>query len=130
MGITGPLPEHILRRMNKEDRAALGKVGLTASEAQAKCESRLERQEQRIFANECLRRELPFVWHRTDRKSAATLGTPDFIVGLDGQTLWIEFKAPGGILSLEQTKFRERLAEQQITLHICRGAAQAIALLK
>ena len=129
MGITGPLPEHILRRMNKKDRAALGKAGQTAEEARMVCRTRMERTEQRLFAQELSRLDFPFVWHRTDRKTAATLGTPDFIVGLNGQTLWIEFKALGGALSYEQTKFLARLGRQRIALHVCCGAAEAIRLL-
>jgi hypothetical protein len=81
MGLTGPLPEHVLRLMSARDRALLGKGGLTASEAIAMYNKRLEREEQRLFARELERFRLPYYWHRTDKRTGATCGTPDFIVG-------------------------------------------------
>ena len=129
MGLSGPLPEHLLRCMDPKDRVHLGKAGLTAKEATAVAQKRLEREEQRIFARELTRLELPFCWDRTDKRTGATLGVPDFIVGVAGVTLWIEFKALGGTLSLEQTKFLIRLGRQRLALHVCRSAAEAIKLI-
>jgi hypothetical protein len=130
MGLRGPLPEHILQRMSAKDRAMLGPGGLTAPEAITSAQKRWEREEQRIFARELNRLELPFCWHRTDKRSRATLGCPDFIVGCAGKTVWIEFKVEGGTLSDEQTKFSTCLSRQRLQLHICHGAAEAIKLIK
>jgi hypothetical protein len=129
MGLSVSLPEHVLRCLEPKDRRLLGKAGLTAKEATAVAQKRLEREEQRIFARELTRLELPFYWHRTDKRTGATLGVPDFIVGVGGATLWIEFKALGGTLSLEQTKFLIRLGRQRLALHVCRSAAEAIKLI-
>ena len=129
MGLTGPLPEHVLRLMSARDRALLGKGGLTASEAIAMYNKRLEREEQRLFARELERFRLPYYWHRTDKRTGATVGTPDFIVGVAGETLWIEFKAPGGVLSNAQIEFATRLGVQGLRLHICRSATEAVKLL-
>jgi len=129
MGFSSPLPEHFLQRMSQKDRAMLGKGGLTVAEAAEAAQKRPEREEQRTFARELNRLDLPFYWHRTDKRTGATLGVPDFIVGVGGVTLWIEFKAPGGALSLEQTKFLIRLGRQCLALYVCRSAAEAIKLI-
>ena len=129
MGFSGSLPDRILKCMSARDRAGLGKAGITSYAAIAKAEQRLERDEQRIFSRELVRRSLPFYWHRTDKRTGATVGTPDFIVGVAGETLWIEFKAPGGVLSNAQIEFATRLGAQGLRLHICRSATEAIKLL-
>ena len=126
MGFSGSLPDRILKCMSARDRAGLGKAGITSHAAIAKAEQRLERDEQRIFSRELVRRSLPFYWHRTDKRTGATVGTPDFIVGVAGETLWIEFKAPGGVLSNAQIEFATRLGAQGLRLHICRSATEAI----
>jgi|SRR6516225_7454843 hypothetical protein len=130
MSLGAVLPENILKCLSPADRAKLGVGGLTAAEAVAKANKRLEREEQRIFAGALTRWELPFYWHRTDKPTGAIAGLPDFIVGLAGKTLWIEFKAKGRLLSPEQSLFRARLGAQGVTLHIVHDAAEAIRLVK
>jgi hypothetical protein len=116
--------------MDSKDRAPLGAGGLTAAEALSASARKLERSEQRIFARELVRRDLPFSWHRTDKPTGATAGTPDFIVGVGKVTLWIEFKTAAGVFSNAQIQFARRLGAQGIQLHVCRSATEAIALLK
>src|SRR5262245_4591399 len=70
-----------------------------------------ERDEQRQFANWCLLHHYPFVWHSTYKRSTATVGCPDFIVGVNKTTLWIEFKRAGEDLTPDQEAFRRRLHE-------------------
>ena len=120
-------PDHLLKLMDPRDRPP-GNAGLTAAEAGQAGDERLERDEQRIFARWCQSHQLPFVWHSTAHRTKASVGCPDFIVGLRGVTLWIEFKRPGGKLSADQEDFQIRLAGQKITLHICRSASEAIEL--
>ncbi len=45
------LPESFLRCMKEEDRKSLGKAGLTASEANAKCSRRSEKELQKHIVN-------------------------------------------------------------------------------
>jgi hypothetical protein len=89
---------------------------------------RLEREDQREFANWCLLKGYAFVWHGTHKRSTANLGCPDFIVALNRVTLWIEFKRPGEDLSEDQQKFRDRLGRQRITLYLVFSAHEAIVL--
>lgn len=91
---------------------------------------KLEKDEQRSFANWLLLHELPFVWHSTAKRSTATPGTPDFIVGVSGVTLWIEFKRAQAELSEDQEKFRVLLERQKIRLFVCYSAFEAIQLLE
>jgi len=130
MGISGPLPENLLRCMDAKDRAPLGASGLTAAEAVHKAQRREERKEQGLFALELSRRALPYVWRQTCARSTASIGTPDFIFTLRGVTWWVEFKAPGGKLSPEQVEFGQRLSRQGVQLQVCRSATEAIGLIK
>lgn len=91
---------------------------------------RLEREEQRLFASDCLRKGYAVVWHSTAHRSKASLGCPDFIIGVRGITLWIEFKrAPNG-LSEDQRKFKEILEAQGISYCIVYSCDEAIKLVE
>ena len=100
------------------------------SRAQILRRPRLERDEQRLFANWCLLNSLPFCWHATHRRSTATKGVSDFWVGAYGRSAWIEFKSLPMRLSAEQLKFQEALSAQGLEWHVVTSAAQAIAILK
>ena len=113
--------------MDPRDRPK-GNAGLLAEEAVRAGDERLERDEQRVFAQWCQSHQLPFVWHSTAHRTKASVGCPDFIIGLRGTTLWIEFKRQGGKLSADQENFLTRLTGQKITLHICYSASEAIEL--
>jgi hypothetical protein len=91
-----------------------------------------ERAEQGHFWNWlCLNNYVPgSVWHRTDKATGATPGTPDFIVPTWTGTIYIEFKMPGNWLSKAQEEFRAGLEAKGLELHICFSAGEAIALVK
>ena len=126
--------------MSPEDREQLGfpNPGVHPEEKadhhppQKTC--RPEKREQGEFWNWLCLHELAdgTVWHRTDRATGATLGTPDFIVPVWGaeRVLYIEFKLPGNWLSESQQKFRQALENQGHTLYVCYSAREAIALVK
>jgi hypothetical protein len=89
---------------------------------------KLEREEQRQFATWCLLKNYPFCWHSTASRTKATPGVPDFIIGVNRITLWIEFKRPGYGLSEDQEKFAALLAGVGIQLYVVYSAHEAIAL--
>ena len=91
---------------------------------------RLERDEQRIFANWCLLNGLPFCWHATHRRSTATKGVSDFWVGKNGQSIWLEFKSLPIRISAEQIKFQELLSRESIKWAVVQSADEAIRLIK
>ena len=89
---------------------------------------KLEREEQREFANWCLLHDLAPVWHSTAHRSKASKGCPDFVVTVNGETLWIEFKRAGFDLSLDQENFKARVERNGGLFFIVFCAAEAIAL--
>jgi hypothetical protein len=87
-----------------------------------------ELKEQRHFANWLLLKGLmpPAIWHKTNKRSTGTVGTPDFVVPLNGLVLFMEFKRPGLGLSPDQEVYRLSLEKQRITLFICYSSGEAI----
>lgn len=129
--------EAIKKLMSEEDKAYFGfqDPGVHPPYAQdhhaPPKTSRLEREEQRQFANWLLLNNYTaFVWHRTDKPTGATRGTPDFIVPVLCDVLFIEFKLPGAELSQAQQEFRAGLEAKGQELYVCYSAGEAIALVK
>lgn len=128
MGLKGPFPDQFLLRLDPDYRQ--GKKELrTYAEATAEGLAKLEREEQRLFVNELLRREIPYEWHRTDKATRSTVGCPDFIFGINGVTVWMEFKALGGTMSDEQLAFAEKLRKQNQRFHLVFSCKEAIEIL-
>jgi hypothetical protein len=92
--------------------------------------TRLERQHQSVFANHCLSKGYAYTWHRTDKPSTASPGTPDFIVGANERTYWIEFKLPGQKLSPDQEDFEKALTAQGLILYVVYSDAEAIQIIE
>lgn len=95
-----------------------------------------ERKEQADFANWLLLqnskgRRIPFSWHSTHTRSKASPGTPDFWVGINWRSMWIEFKRDYGCdLSPEQEEFRQRCEAQCIEMHVVYSCGEAIRLIE
>jgi hypothetical protein len=102
MGVRLELAPHLLSLMSSEDQARYGVVRDTGSHIRdtnktSRKRDADERKEQGDFANWLLLqnsqgRKTPFSWHATHTRSKATLGTPDFWVGINGRGIWLEFK--------------------------------------
>lgn len=91
---------------------------------------KLERDEQRQFANWCLLHSYPFYWHSTAHKTKASAGCTDFIVGAKKISFWIEFKRAPNPLTPDQKDFKERLEGQEIPYYIVYSADEAIKLVE
>ncbi len=128
--MTKVIPEAWLKLMSKEDRKAIGQM--SAEEAFQAFTARSERQLQSQIVNLLRLKGIEVLWHRTDKKSAATIGWPDLTfcvyelapqqVGTPDGTreskilrawqifacAW-EIKMPDGELSKEQEKMYIRL---------------------
>jgi hypothetical protein len=118
------LPENILRCMSAKDRRSIGQQ--SAAEAQASADIKSERHLQGMIVNLLRLHGIEVLWHRTDKRSAATVGWPDltFAAFVDAQcrnrnsdAFWPqtipccwEVKLPGGKLSPEQVTMRDKLA--------------------
>lgn len=77
------LPDSFLRCLSPADRKALGKGGMTAEEAIAKQVAKNERQLQGQIVNLLRLKGIEPLWHRTDKKSAATEGWPDITFSIN-----------------------------------------------
>jgi len=104
------LPEHVLRCVAPEDRAKLGKAGLTAAEAADKCAARAERNLQSEMVQYLNYQGIAVLWHRTDKKSHATVGWPDLTFCKDGVPWGIEVKTDAGRVRPEQHECMRQMA--------------------
>lgn len=128
------IPENIRRLMSPEDLAKLGISGFVHPRDQAvppMKTDKAEKDEQRQFANYCLLKELPFSWHKTNARSTATPGTPDFWAGVNRMGLWIEFKRDYSCkLSADQEDFARKLEKEGMKLFVVYSAAEAMELVQ
>ena len=96
------LPDHILKRMSKNDRAAMGKSGRTMDEVTEQTEVRNEAQLQKqvrqlLNLNCCAVLQAP-----QGKASRMPAGWPDFTFSLNGQACAIECKTKTGVVSPDQ----------------------------
>lgn len=91
------------------------KLGDDTPAIDSKYDLRLEKDLQARIVNVLRLRGIEPLWHRTDRKSTATVGWPDitFCVehGLRSIPIVWEIKLPGKKLSLEQTRMMIKLMD-------------------
>lgn len=131
MGIRLQFSPHLIPLMSQEDQAKFG-PGIHPPYQEdhhpPPKTDRLERDEQRQFANWCLLKGYAPVWHSTHNRSRASVGCPDFIVTVNGTTLWIEFKRVGSELSDDQKDFARRLVANGGLHFVVYTAHEAIAL--
>jgi hypothetical protein len=106
MGVRLEQISHLWKLMSPADQARYGAVSQTVSPA---CDAPKrspkrdadERKQQGDFANwlslqNSKGHKIPYVWHAMHKPSKATIGCPDFYVGIIGHSIWIEFKRDSG----------------------------------
>lgn len=108
------LPNHILKLVSPNDRATMGRAGLTAEECFAKAEIKNEKQLQRLLINYLRQKNIEPIVQRMDKRTTTKCGTPDilFAVFVDGEITacaW-EIKTETGKLSVEQQQMAVRLS--------------------
>lgn len=125
------LPDKLLRLMPREARAPLGKAGVTNAEAQAKADTRAERDLQKDMVNLLNQRELFHDRLRMDKPTRSRPGRPDFFIFLPtGKALLVEAKVAGGELSENQKiYFTEYWNKTGQVVHIVLNLDQFKALL-
>lgn len=107
--------------MNKSERLDLGKVGVTRAEADAKAVAKAERQLQSQLAQYLGLRNIYYTWHRTDKRSTAAPGTPDFIICYHGHYVALEVKVGGGKLTPEQEEALSKIRKCGGVAHVVRS---------
>jgi hypothetical protein len=116
--------------MSPADRRSLGRAGLTASEAQAKYATRVERDEAKLFSAWLSGRELYFIQARTDRRSTIRTGHPDFTLLHDGRCLLLEIEMSARSAEPGTGPVSERTRSAGFVAEIVRSAAHAIETTK
>lgn len=96
------LPDKAKMQMLASDRSKLGKAGRTMIEIDAKNEAKSERELQEQIAGLLRIKCIYFVRSRMDRKTTTKVGTPDFLVCLNGRFEGWEIKVGNNGLSDEQ----------------------------
>jgi hypothetical protein len=116
MKISAPYPPTWLKMMKPEDRASLGKAGLLPEEIAAKTEVKNERQLQSQIIQYLRLKGVEPLWHRTDKKSAATIGWPDITFAIYTE---ICIGYPVANACAYEVKFGEgKLSKEQEQMHL------------
>jgi len=96
------LPDNVLRRMSKTDRAKLGKAGRTMDEVTEQIEVHSERELQVLIRGLLARNFTAWESSPWGRKTNRPAGTPDFEFYHNGRAYFIEAKSKTGVLSDDQ----------------------------
>jgi hypothetical protein len=97
---SGPLPENIRKAMAPEVRKEL--KAPTNEESALKYSRKTEKTLHDQFIAFCRRNCIDFVHSRMDKKPTIKSGWPDFTCIKNNKVALIEFKSPGGELSVDQ----------------------------
>lgn len=126
------LSEAFLRRMRPEDRASLGKAGVTATEAQSKWQKGEERKMHDAFEQWLAlhRSELYWDHSRMDKPTSNRVGHPDFVIQHGNRVTNIELKAPGGKLTDKQREVHDWIKAAGGQVYVCYSAAEAIDVVR
>lgn len=153
MNLPAILPDAFLRCLDPAERKKLGTGQLSAEEALSKSQAKNERQLQVQIVNLLRLKGIEPLWHRTDKRSAATIGWPDITFsvrgwrtiseGEDGESSYItrtpfisgcawEVKFDKGQLSKEQQQMHVRLSTSPNgwRIRVIRSVDEALSELK
>jgi hypothetical protein len=131
--------EEMKRLMSEADRQKLG-LSISASglghppsyDSGTKRDylTRKEEQEHTHLINQLNQWELFFRHARMDKPTTEAKGLPDFIIGICGRMVCIEFKLPGKTLTPAQEEWRRRAIEKSHVLYyVFNDAGNAIQML-
>jgi hypothetical protein len=94
--ISGPIPDHILRLMPKDDRKPLGKAGVTVEEAVAKNEAKAEKNIQKDMIAYLRQRGVRMInVSRMDKRKSDVVGWPDLTFCWANNACAVEVKRTG-----------------------------------
>jgi hypothetical protein len=124
------LTPEIIRGMSQEDQAKFGPgIHLPDEYRPPMKTDKLERNEQRQFANWCLLKGYAIIWHSTAHRSKATPGAPDFALTVNSKPLAIEFKRDYSCkLSKDQEEWRALHERNGGIYRVVYSAHEAIAV--
>lgn len=117
------LPDHVLRCMKPEDRAKLGKAGVTMKEAVERSDKKAEAELQSDIAQYLRLLEIEFDRPPMNKRSNRPAGWPDFVLAYKGVPVGLEAKTILGKLSPDQTKRHEAMRRNGWTIVVVRSLA-------
>jgi VRR-NUC domain len=92
--------------------------------------TRLEKLDHIDLINFCAQHDLFRVHSRMDMATTNEKGIPDFVLGIRGRLIAIEFKQPGKKLTEEQEEWRRKcVGPSECEYHVCYSSKEAIDLL-
>jgi len=127
--------ERIKELMPEADRQALFGAPLSVVSHDYQHESRdyltkLEKQDHIDLENQLNQWELFYRHARMDKATTEAKGLPDFIIGICGRMVCIEFKRPGKKLTAAQEEWRRRAHEKsKVAYHVFDNSGDAIRML-
>jgi hypothetical protein len=123
------LPDHVLSKMSAEDRAKLGRAGMTYAEASAKGESRLERHRHGIFSQFLNLMGFEHIHANPVKRSTIEPGHPDYtLTPPHAPAFYIEFKTEEGRLSGDQERVIARLRGKGYAVFVLTDVREAMRI--
>lgn len=125
-------PDGYLKALPPDERAKLGKAGLTSEEAQESYTAKSEKEEHSQFEAWMNLHKDELYWdHSATRKGTTNRpGHPDFVVQHKGKCLNIEMKIKGGKLRPQQEVVHAWIRKTGGEVHVCYSAGEAIAVVR
>jgi hypothetical protein len=119
-------PSEEFKRRNPHLFGVAGAVVRPAAPVDLKSERQLQGQ----LVNLLRLRGIEPLWHRTDKRSAATVGWPDITASIKGTPVLWEVKLDGAKLSEEQQALRPRLIENGWDYYVVTSVDEALQILR
>lgn len=121
------LPDAFLRCMSPADRKTVAPGQSTAPEVASRSIIKAEKQLQGLIYNFLRVNDVEVLWHRTDKKSHATVGWPDLTFAVRGKAVAWEVKLPGRKPEQHQSQLHERMVLNGWAVEVIISLEQAIA---
>jgi hypothetical protein len=120
------LPNNILMRLRPEDRAKLGKAGMTAEEAEAAFVAKNESELQSIIQTTLQRHGIFVIRNRMDKRPTVAVGVPDLLFSINGQAVAWEVKMPGRKPTQEQVEAMDWMKRNGWEVSVIRSYDEAL----
>lgn len=112
--------------MSPVDRKSVAPGQSTAPEVASRSVIKLEKQLQGLIYNFLRVNDVEVCWHRTDKKSGATVGWPDLTFAIHGRAVAWEVKLPGRKPEQHQAALHERMKANGWAVEVMFTLEQAI----
>lgn len=130
MTITGPIPGHILSKMNPEDRAPMGKAGMTQIELDVRTAARSEKELQGQVCNMLRLRDILYLCQPTSKRSQLVEGAADIHFACSGIPVALECKVEANTQTEAQMRVEAKYRANGWRYRVVRHIDEVIAILR